>query len=217
MEEARDKAMEAFQHRNKTYVAHTDRVLRHLAEARAVGRKLPLEMDDAFDRGMWEVLRNRWFCPEECLGPEPLWRSDDNPWENYVPTAAKDEWRVEDSEIWKPRVAPFVDPSTPNKPKKPWSQSKTFVDTEAHLLKCLKTDWDLACEKGAAKLIDRADQSGAPAPLDACFEVLKEHLPFVYSCFDYYAHLGSSDDVVTMHLNAYKTLIGAPRMRSSFE
>ena len=76
------------------------------------------------------------------------------------------EWRLEDAQIWKPRVAPFVDPSTPNRPKLPWSQTGKYYDTAEHLQKCLESDWAIACEKGVEKLIERHDTAVSAAKFD---------------------------------------------------
>ena len=40
----------------------------------------------------------------------------------------------------------------------------------------------------------------------ACFDVLATEVSLIYSSFDYYAALGSSNDVTHIFLNAYKTL-----------
>ena len=206
---ARIKAKLAFEKRHKRYLSHTEKVYLRIAEAREQGKHLPLGVEGAFRRGVAEVYRNRWYCPEECMPAKPPWRSEENPWDNYVPVSMdKAEWQLEDAQIWKPRVAPFVDPSTPNRPKLPWSQTGKYYDTPEHLQQCLESDWAIACEKGIEKLIERHDTAGISMdPSKDVLKVFREHLGFVYSCFDYYSQMGASDDIFHMRLNAYKTLV----------
>jgi hypothetical protein len=149
--------------------------------------------------------------------PEPPpWRSDDNPWDHFVPTHEKAQWRLEDSDLWKPRIQGFVDPSVPGAKKFIWSPSGTYYDDSAeHLVKCLEADWRMALEKGMEKLVERTDTSvGKATVLDDVKQVFADRLGWIYSVFDYYAHMTSTDDIFHMHLNAYKVRLHA-RTRAS--
>lgn len=206
-EEHRRRAKLAFDKRHHDYLLHAEQLVHHLGRARERSRRLPTEFQDAWQRGLQAVYRNRFFCPEDCLPEPPPWRSEEHPWDNFV-SSEKVVWRLEDAELWKPRVQPFIDPSSVGAKKLVWSQSGSYYDTAEHLAKCLDCDWKYALEKGMEKLIEKTDKSDRNATaVEDCRLILHERVGLIYSIFDYYAHMTSTDDIFHMHLNAYKSLI----------
>ena len=147
-----------------------------------------------FQEHLREMVRTRFFIPEKAgvfdLSRQPVKQRE----EHVVVALTWSVWNYDT--IWTPR--------------KKWADSKDYHDTEEVLFECLKEDWKECLDSHDGKtreVIAKNDPLEAPACLDACFEVLWEYHHFVYGVFDYYAALGSSDDVFHIQLNAYKSIL----------
>lgn len=115
------------------------------------------------------------------------------------PAAPKKQWKLEES-IWAPR--------------KLWCDSRDFYDTDACARRMLDKDWERGLDVSLRVYIERysdgelSDGSGTAngggaEDVAEVYEVLWIHRALVYMLFDYYASLGSSEDIFGMTLNDF--------------
>ena len=130
---------------------------------------------------------------------------------------------IQFSEAPKPEVVeeeepPSVDEGPPPKPlkrifapRKRWATSKKLVDGEQLLYAAFSFDWQRACStKGFVTLIVKADDdagasaASSEAELAEVKQALWKRHQLLFSMFDYYAALGTSDDMCSLGFNAFK-------------
>lgn len=144
-----------------------------------------------------DVAYNKYFVPEfaEETPDVPVLEAVEEDWEaREARNAAAREaarWKLEKS-IWKPR--------------KKWAESGDYHDTDTLIRKCMEHDWKICLgNHNTAGFIAKLD--GSPGCLEACFDVLWENVSLVYGIFDYYATLGSADDIFHIQYNGYKSIL----------
>lgn len=104
---------------------------------------------------------------------------------------ALSRWRLETS-IWAPRVQ--------------WCDARSFYETDACTTKMLQADWKRAVQVTLGSYIMRHDDdtgSEAEAEVDEVYEILWTYRRFIYALFDFYACIGTSDDIVSIQFNAF--------------
>ena len=143
-----------------------------------------------FTQSVNGVTRNRFFVPE-LAGDVP------------VPVAVAERKRSPRAEVvgevWSLPVSIWA-------PRQKVSDSRDFQDTEASIRACLELDWKLCLEAHSTEsFLTKVDSS--PGVIEACFDVLWMNVRFVYSSFDYYATIGSPEDVLHVEKAGYRRLI----------
>ena len=100
-------------------------------------------------------------------------------------------WRLEAS-IWAPRAQ--------------CCDARSFYETDEACTKMLATDWKRAVQVALGAYIMRHDDdtgAEAEAEVDEVYEVLWTYRRFIYALFDFYACIGTSDDIVAIQFNAF--------------
>ena len=160
----------------------------------------------AFDRAVVKVRRNRLFVPEaapkQALVGRPSSQTSHRRREADVP---EEEWRLAES-IWGGRER--------------WGDSKDFWDTERCLERAMITDWNTCLEKSKLTEFLLKHDAGMkvkdPAmipkkELDAFLSemegVFVANARLFLQSFDYYATLGTSDDLFHIQQLGYFALI----------
>lgn len=147
------------------------------------------EQHRVFNRAVRDVANDRYFVPE-LAGEIP----------DIVVRQFKSVEKVEammqpwslDKSIWKPRKA--------------WAESRDYHETEAFLRSCLELDWEQCLVSHNTRgFLMKQDESAHC--LSACFDVLWDNAELIYSIYDFYSTLGSTDDIFHINLNAFKALI----------
>lgn len=189
------EAADAFDGRHRVHAARTAKMLQAVASDRTSSAKAA-----GFERSLSELRWNRFFLNEKAAGA-PVAVKAATPRKSIAP-----KWRLEES-IWAPRAKEC--------------DSRAFYDTEACEAKMLSRDWAAAsAAHGTTRFILRHDDDpdadedgdGTADELEEVHTVLWEHHKLVYRIFDFFAALGSTEDVFHIHSNAFTLMIEECRL-----
>ncbi|KOO26628.1 camp-dependent protein kinase regulatory subunit [Chrysochromulina tobinii] len=196
------QATHDFEKRHHRRAGRVAQLLQGLSNPKHESKKL----NDAFEDGIGEVRRNRFFVELPVLGPYVGHASD---WRKPLPMTMSEAeagraarlggsvgdrrtnskaktWRVEDSVLWAPR--------------KETSLSGDLYETQQSLRRMFEADWSLARRgHGLLKLIINSDDAGMRGAradregelltdeVEEVRETLFSHARFMYGVLDYYA------------------------------
>lgn len=93
-----------------------------------------------------------------------------------------------------------------------WADSRDFWDTDEVDRKSLECDWKRAIDCGVGRYIEKLEDMGDDDynvnEVQETFDVLWEFHDLIYVMFDYYAAMGTSDDVTHMQMNSFSMFVG---------
>lgn len=182
------EAAKKFDERHRSHVLRAERALK------AVGDEPNNEKKQiCFKHAIKGLQGNKYFIPES-LGDLTKMAREKIKVKDQHDVIGK-IWTLPTS-IWGPR------------PKN--ADSNSFHDTEELMRKCLEIDWKLCLQaNNNAKFIASNDRTGADWTdiAASCFDILLENVNFVYSAFDYYATIGTAEDIIHVKKPGYKRLI----------
>ncbi len=116
------------------------------------------------------------------------------------------------------KKAPFDLTNTVWGPRRKWADSRDFYNTDALRRRMLEYDWHLARNMMPLdEFISKNDDEGAvdkdgDGELDEVVEVrevLWKYSKLIYCTYDYFATLGSHDDVTVMHFNSFRLFVSS--------
>eukprot|EP00966_Prymnesium_polylepis_P046469 1077056-Prymnesium_polylepis.1 len=159
------------------------------------GGRSPRSTDDGFSRALDEIRYNKFFIPEKA----------DIEIRTYEQRIARRKLKLKiETTFWATR--------------KEQSESKSYYDTEETTTRMLQHDWDIAMNAhGLSKFIVNNDDcvekwdakatAVHPEVEDVAY-VLWTHRYLLYSAFDYYALVGTSNDIFHIQSNAFMIFCG---------
>ena len=182
----RKEAADAFDGRHRKLTAQAHRI-------EVAHREDPMHIakEGALLRSIWETGVNRYFEREKLAAVQRYETGGRKAKKEAVPEA----WSLEKS-IWWPRTK--------------WCDAKDLWDSEDFLHRMFIKDWRRSLECGLRGYIARHDDGGQGSideEVEEVEAVLWENHLMVYLLFDYYAAMGSSNDIFSITLNAYSQFV----------